>query len=128
MRKTWVGKCSVFHQADDIKLFLSPYDLSDHTFATEAVQTQNVSPEALLELVQFRLTAWASDRYQAFDFISKNGRCMGADKGLLVLKDKLSSAIDAQVVNLDAIYDHTENIKIFLDLQRCSECIICRLS
>ena len=87
------------------KIVLSSYDLRDHTFAAGLVTTQNMSSETLLKQMQFRLAAWDPDRQQALNFISKIGLCMGAENGLPVLKDKLSSAIDAQVVDLDAVYN-----------------------
>lgn len=95
----------MFHQADDIQLFLSPIEPSQVLAANELAAAGPVSPHDLLTLIKSDLTIRTKESRQTFDFLVKNNLCDGIEMGLPTLEDRLSSPTDAHVVNLDAAYD-----------------------
>lgn len=95
----------MFYQADDIRLILSPIEPSDVLAKDDLAAADPVSPHDLLTLTKSDLTIRAKESRPTFDYLEKNNLCDGIELGLPTLEDRLSSATNAHVVNLDAAYD-----------------------
>ncbi len=95
----------MFHQADDIKLLLSPFDLSHPSVAKPLAVAEEVSTSALQDSVKASLAARANESRLTYDFVFRHGLCEDLEMGFPVLRDKLSLAADTGAFSLIDIYD-----------------------
>lgn len=94
----------MFHQADDIKLFLSPFDLGETSAARTLAAATTISPNKMKDLVKADLAERAETNPLTHEFMRKSGVCLDTCDDHPTLEDKLSSAMDVQDLNPDTVY------------------------
>ena len=95
----------MFHQADDIQLYLSPYELSEPSAVKAAAAAQPIASADFMKRIKAAMRDRAQESRKTFDFLEENGFCAMV-RELDVDPDKVgSSEAAACFTNPVAAYD-----------------------